>query len=186
MNVYSCQSPLHVREIARCHNYENSNCLSLLMEISRLNDLVSFIEEEHPVINDKPIDFFGCGDWQTLIYELGGVRPNTRFMDDETCIMCDLTKQEIRSKYLENPTQMFPITKTIKHFPHELLSSLPLKKRRYCWMHGVNCILSNTCKLLYLQFPKYHRSKSKFKDQMKTLFSGWSLDLSFFNEIILY
>lgn len=42
MNVDLVQSPLHVREIARCFGNESYNNLSLLTNSSSLNDLVFF------------------------------------------------------------------------------------------------------------------------------------------------
>lgn len=137
--------------------------------------LFFFVENEKPLFNKKEISLFGCADWQALICELDGVRPNTKFMEDEICIMCHLSKESIKYKYLLNPTEFFSITKSIRDFPKALLSSLPLDKRRYCWMHGISCILSNTCKLLYESLPLWSRKKSIFQSTMKTVFKGWNL-----------
>ncbi len=173
MNVRSSQSPLHVRELGRYHSSENKTSLSTLIEESRINELLSLITPSSRLF-EKPVTFFSCADWPALIYELGGIHANTRFMDHEVCPMCDLTKEEVRFKYLENPIQLFSISKSLNDYPEAMLHSLPLRGRRYCWMHGVSCILSNTLKLLFSTYSPYNRSKSRFLELMKSVYSGWS------------
>ena len=176
MNVQLSQSPIHVREIGRLNSSESNQTLATLLEKSELNQLVYLIKDTNLKIEDKPIEFFACADWPALIYELGGTQANTRFLDDETCFMCNLKKDEIRYKYIDDTTHIFPISKHLTQFPKSTLYSLPLRKRRYCWMHGITCILSNTCKLLYQLFPDYSRMKSQFIEVMEEVSYGWTLE----------
>lgn len=173
MNVMFSQSPIHVYEYARCFKTESNTALSTLFSRTSTNDLISLILNGFRW-NECQVDIFSCADWQGLVAELGTAKPNTKCLEDATCYCCYLPKSEIRSKYLENPTEFIPIQTSIRDFPNACLPSLPLRKRRYCWMHGVNCLLSNTLRLLYSTFPPYSRKKQPFKDLIQQVYSGWS------------
>ena len=92
MNVYSCQFPLHVREIVRCHTSKNFISLSILFKRYELSGLVWLIEEKGVIINEKGSKFI-CLWWlaSLSLFELGVLKPNPRFMDDETCFKCNLS-----------------------------------------------------------------------------------------------
>jgi hypothetical protein len=64
-----------------------------------------------------------------------------------------VNKHYLATSWCEQPFQIDPVLLSITDWPNAVLYSLPLEKRRYCWMHGVSNLLSNAIKHLYQFLP---------------------------------
>ncbi len=175
LSVDDPQSPSHVITYAVAEERECNELLLLVHHLSGVNNFLAHFDQHHVVLDDcfHAFDFIICADWVGLIYELNGTPPNSAAPTAQPCWCCAITKQVLKLEWWENPFTEHHVRNDIDCFPRASLPSVPLHKRRYCWMHGVTRMLSHLIYLLYFMLPTTGTKQKQFLQVVQKISPKW-------------
>lgn len=148
----SSQSSQHVHNFAIASGKETTPLIRQVATECGLDDFLAALEDSRVVLGDEdfPLDYFISVDWISLVMELGDCgRPATADESEIVCAFCGANKKLLRRDWLQDPFKFYTTTLSIADFPSCALPSVPLHKRRYCWMHGITNMLVNCLRKAY-------------------------------------
>lgn len=179
LSVLEPQAVAHVTSIAVARIKEETLSLRSVLVEMRLADALKQLEHMQVLINDQVIccDYLITGDWISIHRELATDVPNSRDADALTCWGCWVTKAQLKASWWQEPFKYTKPCRTIDDFADTALPTVPLYKRRYCWMHGVTRLLSTTLSHLYECLPRQGGSRSEFKEIVSSVHPDWDVSL---------
>lgn len=82
-------------------------------------------------------------DWIGGVHEFDLKEPQWAKNTDVGCGWCGALMAEFRGNWWVHAFKRYHCTKDISDYPGALFPNLPMKNRRYDWMHGDNTLLSH-------------------------------------------
>lgn len=173
-DVVKAQSSVHVQPFAIVGAAEDNDTLKTVAAELKLNEFLQSFEQYFYDTHGISANLLISADWMALVADLQCARPATRDINDAVCWGCGATRGHITVDWLKDPFQFTGITRTIEDWPNAALWGIPVDKRRYDWLHGINNLLSNTIKEVYEQLPSYGTTTLKaFRELISEVHKNW-------------
>ncbi len=176
LNVIQSQNSLFTARLGMAQMVENNMNLNRLFEEMQLNEFITVMKDRSTTYQniDGRIDFIFSADWISLVSELGCDLPNARKLTAQPVPWCKITKKELKHEWYKTPYRFYRVDRSIEDFPTAALLALPLKSRRYDWMHLLGNMLSNVLDFVCDHFTNTKHPKYKLKELIeKKIFVKW-------------
>ena len=175
LNVAHNQSPMHVHDIMIARIPERPTPFTNCVLESHIDKFFTDFDSRTILHQGEEIyqSLMLCSDWMAMCCELDCTLPNTPLLYKVVCFKCAATKELLRTTWLDDPFQWHDELLTIFDFPNAAFSTIPLSVRRYCWMHGVSNLISNSLINLHDLLPARSAQCSQFHHLISTICKHW-------------